>query len=116
MFNLGLYLMSFLYLFAGLTHFRKPRMYERIMPPRLPWHRFFVYFTGAWEMISAVLLLVPRTRSFAAWSIIILLVLVFPANVQMAKNFKRKKNKYYWLALLRLPLQLLLIWWAWKYT
>ena len=116
MYFFGLYLMSFLYLFAGLTHFRKPQMYERIMPPRIPWKRFLVYFTGVWEMMAAVLLLVPLTRAFAAWSIIVLLVVVFPANLQMAKNFRRKKHKHYWLALLRLPLQGVLVWWAWKYT
>ncbi|RYY55836.1 MAG: DoxX family protein [Chitinophagaceae bacterium] len=116
MYNVSLYLMALLYLLAGLNHFRNTRMYERIMPPAIPWHRFFVYLTGVWEMIAAVLLLVTRTRAFAAWSIILLLVLVFPANVQMARDFKRKKNKYYWLAVLRLPLQVLLVWWAWQYT
>jgi len=116
MYYLFLSVMAFLYLFAGLTHFKKPRMYERIMPSWLPWHRFFVYLTGVWEMMAAVLVLIPQTRIFAAWSIIVLLVVVFPANIQMARNFRRRKHRYYWATLLRLPLQLLLIWWAWLYT
>ena len=111
-----LYLMAFFYFFAGLTHFRKPRIYERIMPAWIPWHRFLVYFTGVWEMMAAVLLLFVQSRSAAAWSIIVLLLLVFPANLQMAENFRKKKYRYYWLALLRLPVQALLVWWAWQYT
>ena len=112
----GLYIMASLYFLAGLTHFRNPRIYQRIMPSWMPLHKFVVYFTGGWEMIASVLLLIGRTREFAAWSIIVLLILVFPANIQMAINFKKRQHKYYWMTLLRLPLQALLLWWAWLYT
>ncbi|MET0637581.1 MAG: DoxX family protein [Chitinophagaceae bacterium] len=113
---IGICLMALLYLLAGLSHFLKPKMYEYIIPRWIPFRRFLVYFTGLWEMMAAVLLLVPVTRPVAAWSIIILLVLVFPANIKMAIDFKKKRHKYYWLTVLRLPVQVLLVWWAWMYT
>ena len=45
-----------------------------------------------------------------------LLVAIFPANIQMMINFWNKNNPYLWIAIARLPLQILLIWWAWSYT
>jgi uncharacterized membrane protein len=61
--------------------------------------------------------LIPdATRSIAAWLIIALLIAIFPANIQMSINFKRKNNPYFWITIVRLPLQLLLIWWAWLYA
>ena len=116
MIEVAKYVMGLLYFIAGVLHFRKPKPYVRIIPPAFPAPLFLVYFTGAWEMIAAVLLLLPGTQVFAAWGIIILLVLVFPANVQMAGIYKRKKSPWYWAMLLRLPMQAVLIWWAWQYT
>jgi len=56
------------------------------------------------------------TRITAAWLIIILLIVIFPANIQMAINWSKNKNPKLWIAILRLPFQLVLIWWAWQYT
>ena len=77
---------------------------------------FVVYLSGVLEIVFALLLLPLTTRHVAAWLIIFLLIAVFPANMQMALNFRRKHNPYLWLAIARLPLQPLLIWWAWIYT
>jgi uncharacterized membrane protein len=111
-----LYVMSLLYAAAGVYHFINPRIYMRIMPKYLPYHLQLVYISGALEILFAVLLLPESTRALGAWLIIGLLVLIFPANVQMAVSFYQKKNPYLWIALLRLPLQGILIWWAWLYT
>lgn len=111
-----LYLMALLYVAAGVYHFVRPKFYMKIMPPWLPWHLELVYVSGAIEIILGLLLLPVATRSLAAWGIIILLIAVFPANIQMAINYWHKNNPYLWIAILRLPLQFLLIWWAWQYT
>jgi uncharacterized membrane protein len=108
--------MSAAYLFTGTMHFVKPGGFVRIMPPYLPWHYQLVYLSGAAEILLAILLLPESTRSIAAWGLIVLLVAVFPANIYMAQVFYRKKHRYLWLAILRLPLQLVLIYWAWLYT
>ena len=75
-----------------------------------------VYISGVCEIVFGLMLLFPQTRINAAWLIILLLIAVFPANIQMAVNFYQKSSAYLWVALLRLPVQLLLIWWAWIYT
>ena len=114
--GIALYIMSSLYLFSGIMHFLKPAGFVKIMPPYLPWHYPLVYISGAAEIILAILIIPEATRSAAAWGIIILLIAVFPANIYMAKIFRRKKHRLYWLTIVRLPLQVLLIWWAWNYT
>lgn len=111
-----LYLMAIAYMLAGFNHFRNPRMYLRIMPSYLPWHQPSVLISGVLEILLGILLVFPATRVMAAWCLILLLIAVFPANIQMALNFYHKKSPYLWIAIARLPLQPLLIWWAWLYT
>ena len=111
-----LYLMAFLYVAAGLNHFLNPRMYLRIMPPWLPAHQFLVLASGVAEILLGILLLFRTTQVFAAWGLIVLLIAVFPANIQMWLNYRAANHPYTWVALLRLPLQLLLIAWAYAYT
>lgn len=108
--------MAALYVAAGINHFVHPAMYLHIMPPWLPAHHLLVWVSGAAEILLGLLLLLPFSRRLAAWGIICLLVAVFPANVQMALNFWRQNHPALWMALARLPLQGLLIWWAYQYT
>ncbi|MEO6316475.1 MAG: DoxX family protein [Chitinophagaceae bacterium] len=110
------YIMAILYIAAGAMHFLKSKGYERIMPPWLPWPLLLVYITGAAEILLGILLLPASSRMLAAWGIIVLLILVFPANVQMMMNYFNYNKPTKWLMVLRLPLQLVLIWWAWLYT
>ena len=111
-----LYLMAVAYLAAGIYHFANPDFYKKIMPPYLPYHIQLIYVTGVCEILIGLFLLPASTRTYAAWFLIAFLILIFPANIQMAINFWQKKNPYLWIALLRLPLQLVLIWWAYIYT
>jgi uncharacterized membrane protein len=114
--QVSLYIMSLLYLAAGIYHFVNPRMYIKIMPAWLPLHLQLVYASGAAEILLGILLIPESTRVLAAWGIIALLVAVFPANVQMMLNYFRTANPARWIMLARLPLQGVLIWWAWLYT
>jgi uncharacterized membrane protein len=108
--------MSALYLLAGMVHFIRPSIYMKIMPRWIPWHWELIILSGICEILLAILLLFPVTRPLAAWGIIILLIAVFPANIQMMLNYLNRHHPYLWIAILRLPLQLLLIWWAYQYT
>jgi uncharacterized membrane protein len=107
--------MGALYVAAGINHFAIPTFYKKIMPPWLPYHLPLIYISGAAEIILGLLLLPASTRKLAAWGIIVLLVAVFPANVQMMLNYRHQQNPYLWIAILRLPIQLLLIRWAYQF-
>ena len=108
--------MSGLYLVAGLNHFINPQFYRRIMPPALPAHDMLIWVSGVFELLLGMLLWPMKTRRMAAWGLIILLVAIFPANVQMMLDYRAGGNKLLWMAVLRLPLQLLLIYWAYQFT
>ena len=114
--NLLLYVMAIVYVAAGLNHFINPKFYTRIMPPWLPYPLMLVNISGVCEIAFALLLIPAATRAIGAWLIILLLIAVFPANIQMSVNYWKYHNPYFWVTLLRLPLQFVLIWWAWVYT
>ena len=110
------YLMALAYVIAGIFHFTNPKAYKKIMPPRLPYPLALIYISGACEIIFGLMLIPESTRHLGAWLIIVLLVAIFPANIQMMLNFRHKQNVYFWISIARLPLQGFLIWWAWLYT
>ena len=111
----SIYIMSALYIIAGFNHFIRPKIYLRMMPPSLPNHPLLNYLSGAAEIILGACLLAPNLQSMAAWGIIILLILIFPANVYMLTSGKFNKIPK-WILWARLPLQLVLIWWAFSFT
>ena len=108
--------MALLYVAAGANHFVSPATYLRIMPPWLPAHYLLVVVSGIAEIILGVLLLPQAFRRFAAWGIIALLLAVFPANIQMAIDWQQAQHQHLWIAWARLPMQAVLIWWAWRYA
>ncbi|MFI5317644.1 MAG: DoxX family protein [Myxococcota bacterium] len=114
-----LYLMGAFYVFAGLQHFRVPDNYLPMMPDYLPWHAGLILLSGVAEVLCGLGVLLPRTRRLAAWGTIALLIAVFPANIHVALHnvalFGAKEGAGA-LNYVRLPLQLLLIAWAWWYT
>jgi uncharacterized membrane protein len=110
------YLFGLAFALAGLYHFVNPAFYLRMMPPDLPWHLFLIYLSGFFEVALGLLLLVPKYTRLAAWGLIALLVAVFPANVYMTLNpqlFPEISPVALWL---RLPLQGVLIAWAYLLT
>ena len=110
------WLLGLLFVLAGVNHFLRPDFYTGIMPPYLPWHRELVFLSGVCEVTLGVLLVVPRFTPLAAWGLIALLIAVFPANVHMALHptlYPEFSPLVLWL---RLPLQGVLIAWAYWFT
>jgi len=111
-----LYLMASLYIIAGINHFRSPGMYIRIIPPYFSNPKLLNILSGAAEIILGFLLMFPFLSHFAAWGIIALLIAVFPANLFMYQNKKASFGLPKWILLLRMPVQLLFILWAYQHT
>jgi uncharacterized membrane protein len=105
-----------LFAFAGTMHFVIPDSYVTIMPPALPFPRELVYLSGALEIAGGMGLLIERTRRAAGIGLVLLLVAVWPANLQMLLNARAAGASplAQTLLLLRLPLQLVLIAWVWR--
>jgi uncharacterized membrane protein len=111
-----LYVMAFLYIIAGINHFKNPGMYIRIIPPFFPNPKLLNSLSGAAEIILGIFLVVPVATRFAAWGIIALLIAVFPANIYMFCKKKGNFSLFKLILLIRLPLQIVLIFWAFQYT
>ena len=118
-----LFLMGAGYVVAGVMHFVAPKLYVQIVPPSLPRPELLVYLSGVAEVALGVGVLLRRTRRVAAWGIVALLVAVFPANLYMAthdvviegapEGIGDPSETARWA---RLPLQAVLVLWAWWYT
>lgn len=104
---------------AGANHFINPEFYMNIMPPYIPAHKLMVDLSGLAEIALGIGLLVPipKVSRLSAWGIIALLIAVFPANIYVFQNqeeiFPDTDPLFH---LIRLPLQGVLILWAWWYT
>ena len=101
---------------AGVNHFIVTDFYLRMMPTYLPMHLALVQISGVAEVVLGLLLLVPGQAPIAAWGLIALLIAVFPANLNMAlhpETFPEFGRTALWL---RLPIQALLMAWAFWYT
>ena len=101
---------------AGLNHFLSPDFYLMIMPPYLPLQSELVIISGVAEVVFGIGLLIPPMSRVSAWGLIALLIAVFPANIHMAANPELYPNISIALLWLRLPMQGVLILWAFWYT
>lgn len=106
-------LLGAFFLTTGVLHFVRPQTFENITPDYLPAHLALVLISGAAEIAGGLGLLVPRTRRAAGLGLIVLLVVIFPANIGMAVNAEDHSipEPLLWA---RLPLQPLLIWWVYR--
>ena len=109
-------LLGLTFVVAGALHFVSPETYERIMPPYLPLHRELVYLSGAAEIAGGLGLFHERTRPAAGIGLILLLLAVWPANLQMLLDAQAagKSGSYVALLWARMPLQVLLVYWVWR--
>lgn len=111
-----LYVMALLYIVAGINHFRKPRLYLKIIPPYFSNPKLLNYMSGLAEIGLGICLCIPFLSQYAAWGIIALLIAVFPANLYMYQSEKASLGLSKGLRLARLPLQIALMLWAYLYT
>ena len=112
---ISLFAMAAIYCIAGIAHFVKPKFYLKITPTWVPFPEKMNLVVGGVEILLGVALLFSETRSFAAIGVILLLLVVFPANLYHFQKAKRK-GKHILPTLIRLPVQLLLIYWAYTFV
>jgi uncharacterized membrane protein len=115
--TLSRYLFAIFFVAAGLMHFANPDFYLKIMPDYIPqdWHLELVHLSGVAEIVLGALLMFSDLQRITGWGLILLLIAVFPANIY-AYQHQELIPASPLLHLLRLPLQGLLILWAFWYT
>ena len=113
---LSIIIMSIFYVSVGVNHFTIPEWFLQIVPPRLPYKLELVYISGFLEIILGVMLLIPATRFYAAWGLILLLIAVYPANIYLAQTNGAAMNTTPLVAWGRLPFQFVFIALAYWHT
>ena len=109
------WLAAVLFIVAGINHFLHPHFYERIVPPGFPSPQFLVLVSGLAEIAGGLGVLMGRLRRRAGWGLLVLLILIFPANIYMALHPQRFEISP-WILWTRLPLQVVLMAWVWWVT
>ena len=108
--------MAFFYIAAGIYHFLNPGFYEPIMPSYIGYHKLLISVSGVCEILLGLLLIPQLTRKFAAIVIVIMLTVFLWLHIQMLIDYWRTHDKNLWLAIVRIPVQFVLIWWAYSFT
>jgi uncharacterized membrane protein len=110
-------LLASFFIGAGVNHFVAPRAYIRMVPPRLRKDAArVVAISGVAEIAGGAGVLLPPTRRLAGLWLIGVLAAVFPANLYMARTPERFRRIPRWALYARLPLQPLMMRWAWRAT
>lgn len=76
-----------MFVLTGVAHFAPPlrRNLIAIVPPALPAPALLVSITGVLELLGAAGLLPPTTRVAAAGCLLLLMLVMFPANIYAAR-------------------------------
>lgn len=115
--KISLAVLILFYLAAGINHFRSPDSYVRIIPHYIPYPSVVNILAGCFEFLFALGMLFPKTRTFAARGIILMLIAFLPVHVSMIGDAPLKLGDLLvtpliaWLRLV--VVQPLLILWAW---
>lgn len=105
-----------MFLFTGFSHFSSLKHdFAAMIPDPLPDSLWVIYLTGVFEIAGAVGLLIPRIRALAGVCLVLLLVAMFPANVNAVVNEISLGGDAPTPLWLRAPMQLLyigMVWWT----
>jgi uncharacterized membrane protein len=111
----GLNGMAIMYIFAGIMHFVKPKAYLRVMPRFLPAHKTLVFLSGMAEIMLGIALFIEALRNFAIVGIVLMLMVFLLVHFNMLRGEKEAAGVPKWVLILRIPIQFVLIWWAFYY-
>lgn len=111
-----IFIMSLFYILVGLNHFQQPEWYAQIVPPPIPYKIELVYLSGFFEILFGVLILFKKLRFIIGWSLIALLIAVYPANIYLALTNGQAIQTTPLIAWGRLPFQFLFIYLAYWHS
>ena len=105
------FLFGAIMIFAGVNHFLKPAMYLPFIPDFLP-REAVNYLVGGSEVLVGVAVFIPASRSWGTTTILGFMLLFLPLHI--IDVFKENPAiGSHQVALVRLPIQFVLIAWAW---
>lgn len=115
LYEISKWLLGLFYLLAGLNHFWNPGFYIPLIPDYLPAKESLNIIVGLIEVVLGLGMWIKTWQHMAAWSIIVLLILLIPSHVyfiQMGSCAEGSLCIPPWFAWLRLIVvhPLLMLW------
>ncbi len=105
------FLFGLFMILGGVMHFVNPAMYDPFIPDFLP-KVFINYASGLLEVAVGIAAMTPSYRAWGTLAILLLMLAFLPLHIMdVFKEHPAIGNHQ--LALIRLPIQLVLITWAW---
>ena len=97
---------------GGISHFLQPELFQAFIPEFLP-QELINYAAGLFEIIVGCAYFFKPTRWLFAQLIFLMMIVFLPLHViDVFKEFPAIGSKT--MAYIRLPIQFVLIFWAWK--
>ncbi len=110
--RIGALVVAALFVASGVLHLVSPSAFLWLMPPWLPLKTELIVISGVMELASAIGLIFKMR--WAPLLTVLTLLAVWPANWWFAIDSLTSNPEIALIAWLRLPLQLPLLYWAYK--
>jgi uncharacterized membrane protein len=110
--------LTLFFLFTSLGHFIRTEEMSSMLPPSIPYRVELIYLTGILELLGAIGVWIPRLMRLTGLCLILMLLGILPANIYSAisrVDFGGHRAGPAYL-LVRVPFQLLVIWWTYFAT
>ena len=111
------YFFAVVFIAGGIYHFVNPEFYTQIMPTFIPIPAFMIWISGLLEVLGGAGLLFEKSKKYAVWLIILLLVAFFPVHIDHILKGGQISSEIIipnFATWLRLTFQFVLIYWIWK--
>lgn len=105
------FIMGAFMIYAGVNHFLKPAIYLPFISQNLP-QMAIVYLSGVIEIVLGIGVFIPKFRAISTKGIFILMLLFLPLHIRDVFVDNPAVGSHQ-IALIRLPLQFVLILWTW---
>jgi len=100
-------------IFGGVQHFLNPDFYIPFVPSFLPFTTSIIYVSGILEIVFGIMLVIPKFSKQGAYGILGLMLIFLPVHVWDVFSATPAIGSQK-AALIRLPIQFLFIFLAWK--
>jgi uncharacterized membrane protein len=89
--------LAMMFTFTGIAHFTSMKEdLVRMVPAIFPYPEALIAITGVLELLGAIGLLIPKTRFWAASCLMLLLIVMFPANIKAALEHLPQTGESLW--------------------
>jgi len=100
-------------IFSAVQHLLNPEFYIPFVPSFLPFTTAIIYFSGIVEILLGIMLIIPQYSKHGAFGIFLLMLIFLPIHIWDVFSATPAIGSHQ-AALVRLPVQFLFIFLAWK--